>query len=47
MSVFMGLIQKPCEINESLSEALSTCWLRLSWAWLTFYHMDEATDQLV
>jgi len=47
MSVYMGVIQKSSEVSGGLSEALSTCWLRPSWAWLAFCHMDESTDQLV
>lgn len=47
MSMYMGLIQKSCEVSGSLSEALSKCRLRPSQAWLAFYHMDETTDQLV
>lgn len=47
MFVRTDLIQNSGEVNRGLSEALSTCWLRPSWAWLAFYHMDESTDQLV
>lgn len=46
MSTDLGLIHKSCEVSGSHSESLSMSWLRPSQAYLSFFHMDETSDQL-